>query len=185
MGTLPAAVIVLGEAGCARSTPVPAAAVEPAPAAVEPANFDALRRVAAEMPRVAVGRTGRDTLAAQTKSLSTEVRSLEARPLSPEERRALEPYREAVEAYQFAVDLMAERARRQASAAGGDRVPVQINTMKLDSFIAGAKQYGLPVSDETMRDGTPLKVLPSDAAERVWAIADAALAKATARSPAR
>jgi hypothetical protein len=121
-----------------------------------------------------------DDLASLVKTLGTALAAVRARPLDAEEGALLAAYQEVFDAYDFSVDLWTEKIRRQGSEAGGDRVPVQIGTMKLDSLIKGATQYGLPLLDETLPGGVKLKVLPADAHERVWVAADAALARASA-----
>jgi hypothetical protein len=157
--------------GCARAAP-------PVAVAVESGKFDALRNVTAHVPQAPGPDVTRESEVDSIKAFASEMALLKKVPLNAPEQSIFAEYQKALDAYQFSLDLWAEKIRRQNSTAGGDRVPVQIDTMKLTSLLDGAALYHLPLLDETLPGGVALKVLPSDAPHRVWIAGDEALAHA-------
>jgi hypothetical protein len=173
--TLLVALLALVTCGCTRTAPS-----DPAQADISQAAFEPVDR-AAKAVRAA---TGNDVSLADFRKLllvyAAELSALSNRPLAPADQALLPLYRDAFDAYDFSLALWEGKLRRQTSAYGGDKMPVQIGTMKFDE-LGLARKYEVPLEEETMPSGVTLIVVPSNAAQLMWTKGAILLSEASAR----
>jgi hypothetical protein len=166
-------------------TPAPAAVAEGAE--IVPVDFVPIARAARAVRRARKSGLTEKQFDALLQPFRQAVAAARAHPLDADDAARLDRYQQALDAYEFSIDVWQASVQRQTSAYGGDRPVVQIGTMTLDRLMAGARRYGLPLSDEVMRNdpSVTLKVLPADSLERMWATADALVTAATSTGPSQ